>query len=76
MLDEYRNSGIVDFLFVTESFDALAPSARAIAETMPLFFLLLLISSFIVIFFARPGFLKTLELSMNGRSRAHDPQLT
>jgi len=46
------NSSIVDFLFVTESFDTLAPSARGIAETMPLFFILLLISSFIVIFFA------------------------
>jgi hypothetical protein len=43
---------IADLLFVTESFDTLAPSAMAIAEIMPLFFILLLVASFIGILFA------------------------
>ena len=46
------NSLALNFIFVTESFDTLAPSALIIAEIMPIFFILLLISGFIGILFA------------------------
>ncbi|KXH69956.1 MAG: hypothetical protein AM326_01300 [Candidatus Thorarchaeota archaeon SMTZ-45] len=46
------DSSIADSLFVTESFDSLAPSAMAIAEIMPLFFILLLVASLIGILFS------------------------
>ncbi len=46
------NSSLRDLLFVTESFDDLAPSAMAIAEIMPLFFILLLAASFVGLLFA------------------------
>ncbi|MFX1368868.1 MAG: hypothetical protein ACFFAY_09740 [Promethearchaeota archaeon] len=46
------NSSLRDLLFVTESFDDLAPSAMAIAEIMPLFFMLLLAASFVGLLFA------------------------
>ncbi|MFW9912134.1 MAG: hypothetical protein ACFFEU_06670 [Candidatus Thorarchaeota archaeon] len=46
------NPSMADLLFVTESFDTLAPSAMAIAEVMPIFFVLLLVASFIGILFA------------------------
>ncbi|MHA2312890.1 MAG: hypothetical protein ACXADF_15460 [Candidatus Thorarchaeota archaeon] len=45
-------SSLKDLLFVTESFDSLAPSAMAIADIMPLFFILLLVASFIGILFS------------------------
>ncbi|MFX0107261.1 MAG: hypothetical protein ACFE7R_03180 [Candidatus Hodarchaeota archaeon] len=46
------NSSLTDLLFVTESFDDLAPSAMAIAETMPLLFILLLLACFTGILFS------------------------
>ncbi|MHA1925825.1 MAG: hypothetical protein ACXABV_01475 [Candidatus Thorarchaeota archaeon] len=45
-------SSLEDILFVTESFDTLAQSAMAIAEVIPMFFIMLLVASFIGILFS------------------------
>jgi hypothetical protein len=45
-------SGIADFLFVTESFDTLAPStAQILVITMPVFFILILLTGIMVLLF-------------------------
>ncbi|UCE11508.1 MAG: hypothetical protein JSW61_06135 [Candidatus Thorarchaeota archaeon] len=54
---------IADFIFVTESFDSIAAEFRQpLAISMPLFFILLLLSCIIVIFFAPAWFLEDLRI--------------